>query len=371
MVLFFNWVDAQQPSFAMGDSLYIIGNYSAAINAYAEAGTDKASLQIARAYNAIGNYEKAIKQYQSLIKKDSTALLPQFEVGKIYDKTKNYEASEKLFKRLTKKSPKNAEFFYFLGKAFQKQLDYDNANEALHKAIELDDTHLRSIYLLGKYYVGVEEPINAHRILDIGLRTAPNDLALINLKALAYYDNSQYENAIPLFEKLLAAGERQPFIYKKLGNAYRDSWQPKKALETFRSLSEIINYEPDGFLGMAQVFLKEKQLDSAEVYFLKSIEERRYVFDNEYGNLGRIAREKGRLKKALDYYTLAWQEDPLNQFHYWQVCVLADEYYKDPKTRLRHYEKLLVDYENLFPFLKARAQKRISELKEEIHFAKE
>jgi len=43
--------------------------------------------------------------------------------------------------------------------------------------------------------------------------------------------------------------------------------------------------------------MKEKQLDSAEVYFLKSIKERRYIFDNEYRSLGRIAKEKGQLKK--------------------------------------------------------------------------
>jgi len=116
------------------DSLYQLGNYSAAIN----------------------------------------------ELGKLYDKTKKFEESEVIFKDLTRKSTDNPEFFYYLGKAQQRQLDYDNANRALHQAVLLDSTHLRSIYLLGKYYVGVEEPSNAHKILDVGLRTAPNDLALIN-----------------------------------------------------------------------------------------------------------------------------------------------------------------------------------------------
>ncbi len=77
---------------------------------------------------------------------------------------------------------------------------------------------------------------------------------------------------------------------------------------------------------------------------------------------------KGELKKSLDYYTKAWEEDKVNQFSYWQVCVLSDEYYKDPKIKLAHYEKLLSDYDNLMPFLRERAVKRVKELNEEIFF---
>jgi len=165
------------------DSLYQLGNYSAAINEYAKVGSLEAEHQIARAYNAIGNYDKAILQYQAIIKKDTSNFLTPFELGKLYDKTKKFEESEVIFKDLTRKSTDNPEFFYYLGKAQQRQLDYDNANRALHQAVLLDSTHLRSIYLLGKYYVGVEEPSNAHKILDVGLRTAPNDLALIYTKS--------------------------------------------------------------------------------------------------------------------------------------------------------------------------------------------
>ena len=356
---------------SVADSLYLLGNYNAAINAYSELGDKNAGLQIARAYNAIGNKEKAILQYQNILLKNDANILAKFELGKLYDKSKKYEEAVSLFQELTTPESSNPEFYYFLGKVSQANLDYDKANEALKKAIELDSTHLRSIYLLGKYYVGVEEPANATKIIDLGLTTAPNDVALINLKALAKFDVGEYDIAAPLFKRLLELGEKKPFVYKKLGYSLANIREFKKAKTTYRKLEEIQNQEADAYKGLAQVYLLEKKLDSAETYFLKSIEERRYIFDNEYQSLGRIARLKGELKKSLDYYTKAWEEDRLNQLNYWQVCVLADEYYKDPKTKLRHYEKLLSDFERLYPFLKERAQKRIKELKEEIHFAKE
>lgn len=359
-----------QTNITKADSLYSLGNYASAINEYAKSDDAEAQHQIARAYNAMGNYNKSIVQYRSVIEKDSSNVLAKFELGKIYDKIKKYAGAIALFQKLTEKHQDNPEFFYYLGKAQRQKGDYKNGNQALIKAVELDSTHLRSIYLLGRHYVTAGEPGHAHEILDLGLRTAPDDVALINLKALAHFNNGYYKEAAQLFERLVELGEYKPFIFKKLGYAHFKDWEYEKAKEAYWELEKFLNMEPDAYFGLGEVFLKEKQLDSAEVYFKKSIEERRYIFDDEYSNLGRIARLKNNNKKALEYYTKAWKEDPTNQFSYWQVCITADEYYKDPQIKLNHYQKLLTDFEGLMPFLKERAQKRVLELKEELHYAK-
>ncbi|WP_394973651.1 tetratricopeptide repeat protein [uncultured Croceitalea sp.] len=175
---------------SIADSLYLLGNYTAAINSYAEIRGESSNLQIARAYTAIGDKEKAILQYQNILLKDNENVLAKFELGKLYDKTKKYEEAINLFQQLTTPNIKNPEFYYYLGKVSQSNLDYDTGNEALKKAIQLDSTHLRGIYLLGKYYVGVEEPANALEIIDLGLKTAPNDVALLNLKMLKTHTES-------------------------------------------------------------------------------------------------------------------------------------------------------------------------------------
>ena len=51
---------AQMPASEVADSLYAQGNYTKAINEYAKIGTAAAALQIARSYNAIGNFDKAV-----------------------------------------------------------------------------------------------------------------------------------------------------------------------------------------------------------------------------------------------------------------------------------------------------------------------
>ena len=82
------------------DSLYAVGNYTKAINYYAEDGGENSGLQIARAYNAVGNYDKAIAQYQGVIEKHPEGQIAKFELGKLLLRDKQYEVAEKLFSQL-------------------------------------------------------------------------------------------------------------------------------------------------------------------------------------------------------------------------------------------------------------------------------
>lgn len=75
------------------------------------------------------------------------------------------------------------------------------------------------------------------------------------------------------------------------------------------------------------------------------------------------------IKAALKYYQLAYNEDDDNALLYFNVSTLADQYYSDPKTKLAHYEKFIEKFGNQNSYLVKMARKRISELKEEVHFS--
>nr|WP_292966599.1 tetratricopeptide repeat protein [Muricauda sp. UBA7809] len=369
LILFSFKAGAQTSALAAADSLYGLGNYASAINVYAKVGDKKSNLQIARAYNAIGNYDKAIAQYSALLDKNPELQQARFEFGKLLLKTKKYEQALEAFNVLTASKQENPEYYYYLGRTHESVKNMDKANKAFKMAVAMDSTHLRSLYALGKYYVGQEIKDSALVYIDKGLRFYGNDVAMINLKALAYYNNGEYGPAIPYFESLLGLGEQKSFVYEKLAFSYFRNWEPEKALGAYHKLTNFPDKLATAYAGLGEVYFKEKELDSAQYYIKKSIEERMVSFPQEYASLGRIARLKGKTKESMEYYVKAWEENKDNYYNYYQVCVLADEYYKDSKTRLNYYEKLLEMYPNLVPFLKERAQNRISEIKEEIHFA--
>lgn len=363
--------EAQTSVSSIGDSLYATGNYTNAINYYAKEGSQKSSLQIARAYNAIGNYEKAIAQYESLMVKAPQLQIARFELGKLYLKTKRFDTSRKLFTGLVRDDTTNPEYLYYQGESFRELEQSASGLVAYKKAVEVDSTHLKSLFQLGKYFVVKQETNEALKYIDMGLQFYENDVSLINLKALALFNNDAFGKARPYFERLLELGETKPHIYGKLAHCYYKEWEFEKAKEIYHQLIQIDESDPDPYFNLGHVFLKDRQVDSARYYIRKSIEVQKPSFHREYRSLANIAREQEDLKSAFEYYKKAYNEEPADYMTYYQICAVADQLYKDPKVRLQYYENFIEKFGENKRFVSATVQKRISQLKEEIHFTKD
>ena len=371
LFLLFNIYAAEAQSSSAADSLYATGDYTKAINLYAKEGTSKAGLQIARAYNAIGQYPKAIAQYEGVVSAAADLQIARFELGKLYLKTKRYDDAGRLFTNLISDNDANPEYLYYQGEAFRQLDQEDSSVIAYKKAVGLDSTHLRSLFQLGKYFVVKGMPSDALTYIDKGLEFYSNDVALLNLKALAYFNNNKFEQAIPPFERLLELGEQKLHIYLKLAHSYNKEWEFEKAKSTYNELLELglPNSEADAYNGLGVVYLKTKELDSAEISYKKAIEVQDPILIREYNALASIARKRKDLKIALKYYELAYDEDPSIMFGYYNICTVADQYFKDPKVRLEYYENFQKKFPKRHSYFTETVNKRIRALKEEIHFA--
>lgn len=361
--------NAQLSESAVADSLYAIGKYTKAINYYAEMGGENSNLQIARAYSAVGNFEKAIAQYESVVEKHPEWQIARFELGKLLLKANAYDEARKLFAQLTGSESDNPEYHYYLGQTFQELEQPASALIAYKKAVALDSTHLRSLFQLGKYFTIKLERDQALKYVDAGLRFFENDVSLINLKALIYYNDNQYQIAIPWFERLLELGENKPYVYEKLAYCYDKNWEFEKAKATYRTLIGIDDQNSDTYFGMATVLQRNKQLDSAEIYINKAMKVQRPILAEGYSRLAALARDRNNIKSALDYYKLAFEQTPSDEMLYFNICTTADQYYKDPSTKLGYYKNFIEKFGTNRPYASEIAVRRVRELKEEIHFA--
>ncbi|MEA1784483.1 tetratricopeptide repeat protein [Arenibacter sp. GZD96] len=369
-IIIFSKAEAQTSALAIADSLYATGNYTTAINQYAKVGTKQSHLQIARAYHHIGNFDKAIAQYEALILKDTALQIAAFELGKLYVKVKNSEKALPLFSELSQRQP-NPEYFYYLGMVQQDLGKNMESIAAFKKAVVIDSTHLRSLFQLGKHYLGEREYNLAQQYINKGLTEYPQDVSLINLKALTFYNNDQYQEAKPLFELLIDLGEEKDFLFEKLATCYYKLWEFEAAKHTYLRLLEFENAIPKAYFGLGEVYWRTTQRDSAAIYFHKAIASKKPFLAKEYTALAGLAREENKLSKALEYYKLAFEEDTENHINYYQICTVADQLFKDPKLKLAYYEKFIAQFGNDKPYFSQIVDKRISELKEEIHFVSE
>ncbi len=362
---------AQSSGLSVADSLYALGNYTGAINEYAKDNRANSNLQIARAYNAIGNYDKAIIQYEDVIANNPSFELPRFELGKLLLKTNKTQEAVYQFYDLIQEGSRNPEYYYYMGTTMIELDSFKEGIQFLKTAYNLDNEHLRSIFQLGKYYVGQQEKDSVLLYVDKGLDFYPNDVSLINLKALAMFNNDEYEKARILFEKLLDLGEGKPYIYEKLGQCYYRLWEFEKAKDAYNVLLNFDESIPTAYNGLGSVYWKEQKLDSAALFFKKAIKAKKPVLAGEYFALAGLAREQNDLKAALNYYQLAFEEDDTNYMVYYQICTLVDQLYEDPKVKLNQYSSFLEKFGDKKPYFSDVVAKRISELKEEMHFASE
>ena len=359
------------PAIEVADSLYAQGNYIKAINEYAKIGTAAAALQIARSYNAIGNFDKAVAQYRFVTKAHADFQLARFELGKLLLKVKQYAEANKVFTKLTENTTNNPEYHYYLG---ETKMQLDKPEESLvhyKKAIALDSTHLRSLFQLAKYYTVKQERDNALGYIEKGLRFYDTDVSLINLKGLVLFNDYQYTNAIPWFERLLELGEDKDYIYEKLAQCYAHNWEFGKAKKTYGVLLARDDTNSQTYFSLASVYQKEGQLDSAKVFINRAMSVQKPIFAQGYSSLADIARLQNDLRTALSFYQKAHQEDTTDARIYYNICTVYDQLGDDLQKKLGYYENFLKQYPKEHPYFYESVRKRIRELKEQIHFAKD
>jgi len=362
---------AQALALSIADSLYAIGDYTNAINKYAEVGTLRSDLQIARAYNTIGNFDKAITQYNFIIARDTTLQIATFELGKLNLKVRKPKEALALFSKLAIKEGSNPEYLYYQGEAYRNLEKHEKSVISYKKAIAIDSTHLRSLFQLAKYYVVQKEDNVAMPYIDQALGFYKNDLSFINLKALAHFHNGAFDKAIPWFKRVLELGDKKKYVYEKLAHSYFKEWNFEKAKETYHILIRNDDSDYNAYFNLGHVFWKNKQKDSAQFYIKKSIEVQTPNFEREYSSLAGFSREENDLKNALKYYKLAYEENTKNSINFYQVCTLTDQYAKEPKIKLQCYEDFIKKFGSEKGYFTTMVNKRISELKEEIHFTKD
>ena len=95
------------------------------------------------------------------------------------------------------------------------------------------------------------------------------------------------------------------------------------------------------------------------------------IFAKGYNALAELAREREDMNTAFKYYKKAHEEQPNEPIYYYQICTLYDQLNEDAEKKLEYYENFIKRYGKDERYLSDMVSRRISELKQQIHFAKE
>lgn len=364
MILLFSLnAEAQTSALANGDSLLVRGNYTKAIEAYLKhKKPEQVNAKIAKAYIALGNYDKALEYFEQqleLVPKDELVML---DYAKLLSKVKKYEQASEVLHQLIDIDYKNPNYHYETGVVLERLKD-STAQNRFYSAYQLDKTHQKAIFKMAKKHLIKRNYDQVDYYADKGLAFYANNKELISLKAQNYYWKEDYKNAVKWFEKLIALNESTLFVHEKLSFCYSRLYEYEKAIEHCLIALKLEPNNATNLYVLGKLYERNDDYKNAEKYILASITLSDIPLDSEYMQLGYVYNLQGKHKEAIAAYTRAAKENPENEDAHFFVVLTKDRYYKDLDTRLKLYE----DYKKKFP--KSRliimVDKRISELKEE------
>lgn len=130
-------------SYTEGERLFRNGDYEAAIGEFSGNlflnVTDLKSLHLrARSYEELGEYEKAVEDYKTILKYEPSYAHALAGIGKIFWKKEDYKNAEKYLLLAAKQDGEDFEILLLLGRSMLMNGRYESADEFLQLAKELN-----------------------------------------------------------------------------------------------------------------------------------------------------------------------------------------------------------------------------------------
>ncbi|WP_172435895.1 tetratricopeptide repeat protein [Sediminicola luteus] len=351
-----------QQSLKIADSLFLIEDYYGALTYYQKDGSLQAQQQMALAYERIDEPKKAISAYEHVIGKDSYRIKARYALGKLYLKQKQPQKAISTFEALVQDRPNQPNFNYYLAKSLLLSPAKERAEGYFLKTLNLQPKHFRASQSLAKWYLEQKNADAALAVADAALAYRPNDKVLVNFKALALYEKERYEDAIPVFQHLMALGESKSYIFHKLASCQIKSFEYADAIATYQLMHTVLGPTFETLKNIGQLYEREHFPDSAIYYTREAILFKTYTFEEEYGFIGMVQRERGQMQQALKSFQKAHEENPKDDMAFYNICTLGDQLYADKTLALKKYRQFLSLYPNSHPYMRKTVRKRIKVL---------
>ena len=314
------------------------GNFSKAIKHLENTNTENISYRLAKAYNAIGNYHKAIVNYKKAIGNNTENTLLQYEYGKLLSKVKKNDEAILIFNKLKITDSTNPNYHYELGVVLERLNQIEEAQNNFKTTYSIDKTHQKAIYKLAKHSLKHKEFERLDSLIIVGLKSYPKNVSLTSLKAQSLFLLKDYTKAIIWFEKLLELGEKSQFVFEKLSFSYRKDLEYEKSIE---NLEQALHYQPKNsknLYRLGSLYQLINNYSKAEKLIKQSLEIQDIILDKEYIKLATINNRLQKPQEALKYFKKALKENPNNEGAKFFIVNTKANYYKDLQSKINLFE---------------------------------
>ncbi|MHB9308162.1 tetratricopeptide repeat protein [Fusobacterium polymorphum] len=221
---------------------------------------------LARAYNNIENYEKALELLKSIETLEKNTYVWNYRIGYSYYYLDNYLEAEKYFLKAVELNPNDDDSHLFLSWIYQElsnkeNEDYGKAIEYINKSLKYMDIYSKlapeenikddlifSEERLGWLYNKLKNYIEGEKHLRKAINLGDNDEWVYSQLGYNLRCQDRYEEAIKNYKKALELGREDSWIYSEIAWTYFSNEKFSKALEYMNKAKELSPVEVDPLL---------------------------------------------------------------------------------------------------------------------------
>ncbi len=232
-------------------------DWAKALDAYAKADLESAdAFRIAQVHAILGNFSSADSVYAGMVDKDSTsneAKVALVEWGKLKYRQKDYPGAIAVFQRRLALDPNSDEAYYYTGLSNKELKRLPEALAALRQSTALAPTKADRFFWLGVTLVQADSISAADvaftqvTVLDsVGKNTA------VAFQQLGFHQllGKHWDAAVVQLERSIQIDDKNVATLVWLGQAYQNSGNKTKAIETYRKVLAIQPGQQDAVKGL-------------------------------------------------------------------------------------------------------------------------
>ena len=329
---------------------------------------------LAEIYTKLSDFGNAEKMYEKMLEMDSTNRFLLISYTSVLLKKEDYQKAIINYEKIVNDDTTNIFFLKQLAFCYSKVENYNAAIDAFRKAFYLNNTDIFVMQSLAFLYDKTEHSDWARNMLTLCIAQDSTNLVLYRKRSMYGFKAKMYLDAIKdnMYIIQQDTNYRTSQILEEIGAAYYHTEQYDSALNYLEQAFAIelqtleINHNTCYYLALTHKNLEH--YDEALRFFRLAITSGTPPYLSLFFNqIAETYHISDRREQAIAAYKEALVVEPANSIVNYKIAIIYDEM-NNYKTALEYYEKYL---SNALPdeveYIEF-AQKRITKMKEELHF---
>ncbi len=295
----------------------------------------RTKLAEAKSYEGQGQFEEAIKVYESILKESPSSnesrlglgrslanfgrceeaakvLQPIVQnrgetetlVGVCYFRTHDYKAAITRLEPAVHLAPASKEARLYLGRSYAAAGRPEKAVLTLKSWLERNGNDVDVLYWIGKFYEDL-----GTRAFQKMAETYPNSYMVYQLQGEQEFDKKDYKKAMAAFDKALAIAPGAPGLHYWRGYVYWRQRSLYKAQEDFETELRSNPYHAQANYLLGDIFVSLRDPDKALPFLERAVALNPGIWD-AHRSLGRALVMKNRLQEAVQQFQIVANNNP-------------------------------------------------------------